>query len=262
MKKVPDGALRPKEYTPEKANIFQYLSNSFTESEVFRILMFLISINLLFVLIHIIFANSASENIKMLFHFDVEKNLPSLYSAIMLATAGFAALDNINLKPAIRRISRKQYIFAWGLAGLAPLFMSLDEYFSIHESSDSLVVKLKEAFPDLSQISVFAWGFKWAFFVSALLIVACVGIPCLIFFYRILSKELFYLAIFAGFIYVSGAVFIESVQHLVTFEIKDLNALLILEELSEMSGVSLILFVILSYRAKITREFKTETFKS
>jgi hypothetical protein len=246
--------MTQKNYELEKPNILQSFSSSYAKSEVFRIFVFLISINLLFVLLHVIFANSESQDLKMLFHLDAERNLPALYSAIMLAAAGFAAFDNINLKTDTNRISRRQYRFAWGLAGVALLFMGLDEYFSIHESSDALVSRFKAAFPGLMEINGFAWGFKWAFFVSSIIIVALVGVPCLIFFYRILNKKLFYLAICAGFIYISGAVLIESLQHLVTIQFKDLNMLLLAEEFSEMSGVSLILFVFLSYRSQIAGE--------
>lgn len=238
----------------KKSTAFQSFSDAYANSQVFRFFIFLISVNLVLTLLHVFYADSDLLTRKLLFHLDEEKNIPSLYSTLMLAVAGFAALDNMSLDPDINTISRKKYRFAWGFAGIALLFMSLDEYFVIHESADHLLTKLKEIFPVLMEKSNLEWGLKWSFALTSMVIVACVAIPCLIFFKKILNRKLFYLTMCAGALYISGAVFWETVQHLVSYKVNDLNILLLVEEISEMSGVSLILFVFLSYQAQTVKE--------
>jgi hypothetical protein len=186
-----------------------------------------------------------------LFHLEIEKNIPSTYSALLLIAAALAAFSCMRSAPS-ERVGRSPVSYSWATIGSLLLFMAADEYFSFHERVDLLLVKLGVLAPGKG---LEMGGYGWAWIMVGLPFALAVGIPLLFWFNRVLSRDryLFYLLVAAGFIFLLGAVGMEGVQ--VYWNRHNpgnpLTAAMMLEEFLEMLGASLALFALMRYRVEM-----------
>jgi hypothetical protein len=175
------------------------------------------------------------KNIVYFFDFDWERNLPTFYSALALLTSSIL-LYIIAVFHSKKRIEHIQWL---GLS-LIFSFLSLDEMTVIHEQLWAPTQKLFKT----SGLLYYAWYIPYGIILLILVVVYAK------FIFR-LPKNVMYLFILAGFVFVFGAIGIEAVtgwqdelhgQDNLLFYI-----LCTIEELFEMIGVAIFIYGLLTY---------------
>jgi hypothetical protein len=188
-----------------------------------------------------------------LFHLEIEKNVPSTYSALLLISAAVAAFS-CTRAATNERVAGLPARYGWSTVGLLLLLMAADEYLSFHERADLLMVKLGIIAPGTG---LALGGYAWAWVMVGLPFALAIGIPMVFWFNRILSAEryLFYLLVGAGFVFLLGAVGMEGVQVYWNRHNPEnpLTVAMMIEEFLEMLGASLALFALMRYRAEMLR---------
>lgn len=177
-----------------------------------------------------------------LFNFDMEANLPTYFSSLILLGDGILlALIGCRYKTL-----GKKHLHWLGLSFVF-VFLALDEMIQIHEQLRAPMAKLFNT----TGILYYAW------FIPYLIIVAILGIAYFKFMMR-LPKHILKLFILAGFLFIFGAVVMEAISGL--YEVKygesDTLAYYVMttfEELLEMSGAIIFFYALLYY---ITDNFK------
>lgn len=182
-----------------------------------------------------------AKNIIRLFDFNLENNVPTWFSALILAFASvllFIIYDHKkrnNIKPAIY----------WLVLALIFVFLSMDESAQIHEEVAN-IVRPKLGNHDAGGLLYWAWVVPYSVFV----------IGVLAYFLRFmlnlppLTRNLFFLS---GIMYVSGALGLEFLEGYF-FKLYGLNhiynrILYCVEELLEMGGVTVFIYSLLNYMA-------------
>lgn len=170
-----------------------------------------------------------------LFDFNLEANLPTYFSSLVLLVDGILlALIGKRYKAL-----EKKFWHWYGLAGIF-VFLALDEMIQIHEQ---LRVPM-EALLNTSGMLYFAWFIPYVF---AMLIV---GIAYFRFMLQ-LPKRILKLFILAGVLFVSGAVGMEAISgmHAEVHGEKTLTYALMysFEELLEMSGAIVFMYALVLY---------------
>jgi hypothetical protein len=171
-----------------------------------------------------------------LFDFDREENVPTLYSsATLLLCAGLLAV----IATAQRRQKKSDYLYWAGLA-LVFLFLSIDETAGIHER---LIKPLRSAL-HTSGLLYYAWVIPYAALMIALAAV----------YFRFLfslAVKIRYLIVFAGILYVTGAVGGELIggYWVELHGVENVTYALITtcEESLEMAGVLVFIYALMSY---------------
>ncbi len=170
-----------------------------------------------------------------LFDFNIEKSIPTMFSSFILFFSAIL-LGLLGIKD---KKNGLKYSPWFGLSAIFA-FLSIDEMMELHEH---LVTIVKTVIP-ASGILYYAWIIPYGIGLIILFVI----------YYKFLTrlpKKTLYLFILAGFIFVFGAVVIESFsgrEH-------DLNGINTLtycvmytaEECLEMLGVSLFIYALLSY---------------
>lgn len=183
-----------------------------------------------------------------LFHFDREQNLPTFFSALMLLTSsGLLMLSAVNA----RKMGQKP--LPWAFLALAFLFLSIDETASLHEKLDALI----HHYTPTSGILHYAWVAPYGLAVLAL------GIVLAPWFFRLQRRTQVLFAL-SGAFYVGGALGIEIISGLYYSsaaggaEVKTLfgDLLATIEELSEMTGVAIFIYALLSHLCGDRREVR------
>lgn len=176
------------------------------------------------------------ERWRFVFDFDSEKNIPTIYSGISIVFCSFL-LHKI-YSESDKTVSPR---WPWFLLSVIFLFLAFDEMFEIHER---LMVPVKQTF----QVSGFL-HYAWVIPYGIALIV--LGIALLKFLYE-LPRNILYLFVVAGSIFVMGALGLEMIGgKLVTLDSSSsylFFALTTIEESLEMVGIAIFIFALFSYR--------------
>jgi len=175
-----------------------------------------------------------------LFNFDAEQNIPTLYSSVtLLLSSGLLLLITFQHK------QQTESYFLWLVLAIIFMFLSLDEFATLHEN---LIRPVRESL-NTSGVLYFAWVIPY----SALLVLF------LAFYFRFLQnlpKKSMVLFLLSGTIYISGAIGFELIGGL-RAESHGFNNLVYslittTEELLEMLGIALFIYSLLVY---ITEQF-------
>ncbi len=211
-----------------------------------RIGVFLFVIVLLLLVPHIIFVFfgsdlnlSSASSLSKFFNFDEEKNLPSFYSSLLLFTSSLILFFIFLLK----RNNKKEFT-KWAVLALLFLFLSVDEFFMIHERTTQFL----RAKYDFEGIFYFAWIIPYAIGVVFLIV----------YYYKFLlnlPQKTKWMMISSGFVFILGAVGFEMLGAriysanggLKTFDFKVLSTI---EEMLEFTGVILFIYSLLRYMKK------------
>ncbi|MFC0604185.1 hypothetical protein [Winogradskyella pulchriflava] len=185
--------------------------------------------------------NKVSRLIIKMFDFNLEANLPTYFSSLLLMCNGFLLAI---IGGSYKKIGQKFWHW-YGLAAIF-IFLAFDEMIQIHEQLRAPM----EAMFNTTGLLYFAW------FIPYIIAVAIIGIAYFKFMMR-LPKHILKLFIIAGALYVGGAVGMEMLGgwHAEVHGEKTVTYALMysFEEALEMSGAAVFLYALLSY---ITGEFK------
>ncbi|MFT6731606.1 MAG: hypothetical protein ACJA1H_002949, partial [Glaciecola sp.] len=175
------------------------------------------------------------KNIIYFFDFDIERNLPTLYSALALLLSGIL-LFIISVLHKDNRVERLQ----WRVLSFIFVFLSIDEATVIHEQ---LWMPTKDLF-NTSGLLYYAWYIPYGFILLFLILVYAKWL------WR-LPKKVKSLFIISGVVFVFGAIGLESVSGFYDELMGQNNlyycALYTLEELFEMCGVAIFIYALLIY---------------
>jgi hypothetical protein len=175
--------------------------------------------------------------VAFLFDLNIEHNIPSYYSSILLLAAGVLLLCIATWA----RSRREPDVRYWTGLGAIFVFLSMDEMIELHEM---LTNPLRYRF-DLPGFLFYAWVIPYALFALT------VALVYLRFLWR-LPPRTRWLIIASGAIFVLGAIGMEvATAHLLTVT-SDRRAYLLaehLEEFLEMAGVSLFIYGLTDYIA-------------
>ncbi|MHB0915393.1 MAG: hypothetical protein ACYC5A_08590 [Thermoleophilia bacterium] len=206
----------------------------------------MLALDTLILVLYLLTLDYPDESVTRLFHVDVEKNVPSTFSAIKLLLAGLAALACIGPDEG-RRFVRMTYRDVWIILAVVLFLMGADEYFSYHEGFGDIFYRLK-IITDEIPLGGYAW--PWTMIGGAL--AAVVGAFGGYSTYRMFAgrRYLFFLLVLAGALFVTGSVGLENYGvYLDNFHASaGANTMMGVEELLEMASVSLAIFVFLRYR--------------
>lgn len=213
----------------------------------FNIFIAIMVINVILVIIFAVTFRMQMSSLINLFHLDIEKNIPSSYSALLFIYAGYVAFTCIAVEK--KYIGKFSAEYMWLIIGLILWFMAVDEYMSLHEQAGSLLVDLKLLSTGGEPL---IGGYVWAWTAIGVPLVLAVGLPSLINFHKIFLefKKLYYLIIMAAFLFLFGALGMENMQVYVSNNFPEISTyiVLIVEEFMEMTGIALAIFVLLQYR--------------
>jgi len=173
-----------------------------------------------------------------LFNLDREGNIPTLYNAVtLLLCAGLLAI----IATARKRQEKREYLYWAGLA-IIFLFLAVDDGAAIHEN---IIRPLRTAL-HTSGVLYFAWVIPYGFFVIAL------GVIYLRFLFS-LPVRIRYLMIFAGILFVGGALGFELVGGQWTELHGQENVAYALittcEQSLQMAGILVFIYALMSYIA-------------
>jgi len=170
-----------------------------------------------------------------LFSFDMEKNIPTFFSYLILVLCSFILLI-ISLK---HKAMQSGYLYWLGLAILF-FFLAIDEIASLHEQ---ITIPVRQAL-DTKGIFYFAWIIPYSIFLIAFILLYSK-------FLLSLPKNIMSLFFLSGIIYVTGAVGFELLGGK-QYELYGANNIQFAiyytcEELLEMLGISLFIYALLTY---------------
>jgi hypothetical protein len=182
-----------------------------------------------------------AKDITLLFDFNLEGNLPTWFSVLILAFASvllfviYAYKKINNIKPAIY----------WLVLALIFVFLSIDESTQIHEELAN-VVRPKLGNHDAGGLLYWAWVVPYSIFVIAVVayfLRFVLNLPPL-------TRNLFFIS---GFMYITGALGLEFLEGYF-FKLYGLDhiynrILYCVEELLEMGGVTVFIYALLNYMA-------------
>lgn len=168
-----------------------------------------------------------------------ENNLPTWYSS----TALFINAVLLGLIGWVKRQEGAPYAKHWlGLAGIF-LFLSVDEAASIHELTSGIAVKLLERLGLMSDYFYYGW------LIFAIVAVMIVGVSYLQFLIDLPTQTRLWF-LFAGFLYVGGAVGLELFESKIFATEQSVTLtfalLVVVEEGMEMFGVVASIYAALS----------------
>jgi len=170
-----------------------------------------------------------------LFDFDTEKNIPTFYSAVALLFASFLLF----FITVVRKKNELTYIGWSGLAVIF-LFLSIDEITSLHERLIRPVREMLDTSGLLFSAWVIPYGLAVLFFVAVYFK-----------FLMRLPKQVMFLFVVSGGIYVSGALGLELLEGYYYDQHGEIDLTFAIfytiEEFLEMLGVALFIYGILTY---------------
>lgn len=175
-----------------------------------------------------------------LFNLDVEKNVPSVYSALLLFSSGFLLILISNRT----RKLKKKFASHWFFLGVVFMFLAYDEFFAIHET---LVEPIRESL-NTSGLLYFAWIIPYIIFIVILFL-------AYLKFLKDLPKDIYIKFIASGSLFIFGGIIIESFggKYIESHLWQKDNiwfAMITFEEMFEIIGISLFLYTLLIYIQK------------
>ena len=178
-----------------------------------------------------------------LFNFDMEFNIPSLYSFLSILLCSYL-LHFIYLNKNISKTECK-YIYHWKALSFIFLYLAFDELMGIHEHLGPLISSSV-----LSKIGIYNLNISRNWVLIYVLLFGVIGLGFLKFFIHLPIESRFLFAI-SGVLYVTGAVVLELLDgQLIVADYNSLNLyryLSSLEELFEMIGIALFIRALILY---------------
>ena len=206
--------------------VFQYL---------LIIVLTLLLLNVLGIVSKYYFGYGTVKGLVPMFNFNTEKNVPTFYSTIALFISAV-----LLWLIAISHKRRGNSYLLWGGLAFIFLFLSIDEFVSIHEK----LIKPLRASLGTSGVFSYAWVIPYGIAVVILFIVY------LKFLFQ-LPRKIMYLFILSGSLFVMGAIGFEMISALQFQTVGSNNVLYgvyyTFEELLEMLGVVIFIYTLLLY---------------
>lgn len=204
-----------------------------------------ISLTVLHSVVQAIFLSTMNENLLELSEFvdlDIEKNLPSLYSAFGIFFSSFLLFCTALLEK--NKGGKRRYWF--GLAAIF-LFLAFDEAFALHEGLGDYTEKYIKSIGKTKHVSGLLY-FPWIIPYSIL--TAILGLFYFRFIFR-LPKKTMVLLICSAVIFLTGAGFFDMLggkeAELHGYYSNRYVVLYTVEEFLEMSGIVLLMYTLLDY---------------
>ncbi len=188
------------------------------------------------VVISKIYFNSYNKFIYEFFDLDHETNLPTCFSTIILFFSAFLlAIISFILKK-----NDKNYVL-WMLLSLCFLFLSLDEFTSIHERIGGFLQKMFM----LDGIFYYAWVIPYGIITLVFVLIYFK------YFLLKLPKRIRNLFIKSGAIFLLGAIGVEMLGSIAVTTVQPseilISTLYIIEETLEMIGIAYLIYALLVY---------------
>ena len=194
--------------------------------------------------------HAVSDELYRLLNFDREQNLPTFFSTILL----FISFVFLGIITALKYLRKDPYLL-WGILGLVFLFLSFDEFFSIHER---VGVRTTEKY-NMTGVFHFSWIIPYSLFTFFF---------GLIYYFKLLKKlpkKIMLLFLVSGGIYVLGAIGFEALG---SYEFstagnsqRKMAVFYTIEETLEMFGIILFIYALISYLNNVLN-FKIKIKKS
>lgn len=173
-------------------------------------------------------------------NFNNERNVPAIFSGML-----HFATSYLLVVIALSKLKIKNTKWFWGSLSLIFLFLGLDEIFTIHERMSSNIF-------DLEENTIYFYNWVLVYIVGLLLLSVIFIKPLLS-----LPKKTLFKFILAGFVFVFGAIVLETIGANIVFQaelsheemaIQPLFFILAtFEELFEMLGVTLFIYALLDF---------------
>jgi hypothetical protein len=202
---------------------------------------FLVFANVIGMISKLVFNHPYCYGLIPMFDFDAEMNFPTFYSSVtlMISSTLLAIIASCHKK------AGNPYRL-WGILSIIFLFLSIDEFGSLHERFEAPVLRLLQTSGclELSKIFFYAWVIPYAL----LLFVFVLSYSKFLFK---LPKKTMYLFIASGMIYVTGAMGLEILGG-IEDRLHSSSSLVYLllctiEEILEMLGIAIFIYTLLSY---------------
>ncbi len=200
------------------------------------IILFIGNIFSIYLKLHFHFSNN--KTLVRLFNFDLEQNIPTLFSTSILLFSGF-----LLLYIGKSHQKRNELFKPWLFLGYIFIFLAIDEAISIHEIFGHILTTKFH----LKGHLYFSWVIPYGF-ISILLLIY------LFKFLKTLPIKTLRLFIFSGFIFFLGAVGIEIIGSKIAYDLRGIrnfsltyNILYTIEESFEMIGVIIFINTLLKY---------------
>lgn len=185
------------------------------------------------------FDNPLIDTLVDWFDLDIENNIPSAYSSLAILGCSFLFFT-IGMHKNKRLDYEKS---CWLALGIIFLFLSIDEYFQIHESIG-----------DITENHVDATGFLYFPWVIPYAVAVVIFILIYLKFIMSLPKKTAILFILSGTVYLTGAIIFdmlggkEAEQH--GFDSITYCILYTIEEFLEMNAIVVLMYALLAYIEK------------
>ncbi len=183
------------------------------------------------------------------FYLDLEQNIPSFFSMLILLIAS-ALLTVITL---LKKKQKASYVIEWSILSIGFFYMAFDEIMAIH---DRLVEPLQAL---LGHQNLGIFYFAWV--IPGIIIVALLGIYFLKFVINLPPKTRLAFII-AGAMFVGGSIGVELIEGAVAekygLENFSYYALVTIEEALEMFGVIFFIRALLEYIADNYKELNLQ----
>ncbi len=201
----------------------------------------LVGMSLLTEIISYFWDNKIFEFFSDIFNVGTERNIPTLFSVLLLWTSAFLCA----LITFIKKARRERYIIHWGLLSLIFILLGWDEGVQLHDALTNTVLATNlSSIAGIKKQGIFT--FNWV--VIAIPIVFLVGLFYLKFIWSFAPKQKQVLII-AAITYVMGALGMEMISAWIYDTIGNHKLIYIFtstsEDLLEMSGVVIFIYFLL-----------------
>lgn len=207
----------------------------------FGIIFALVGMSLLTEIIGHFWDNKIFEFFSDIFNVGTERNIPTLFSVLLLWTAAFLCA----LITFIKKETKERYMIQWGLLALIFLLLGWDEGVQLHDAlTNTVLANNLSAMAGIKKQGVFA--FNWV--VVAIPAVFLLGLFYLKFMGSFVLKQKQVLVI-SAITYVMGALGMEMISAWISDTMGENTLIYILtstsEDLLEMSGVVIFIYFLL-----------------
>jgi hypothetical protein len=219
-------------YSPQKAS-----------KTLFSIVLFLISVDIIGQVSKYFFGHGRLLGFVTLFDLNREGNIPSWYSSVTLLLCAFLLANIAFIKKSF------PYSAHWKALSFLFVYMSIDESVALHERWNFFMQ------PFVSSGFLSGSGFLYAPWIVPGFILVVVILIAYIKFLGHLPRRTKWLFLLAGTVYVGGAVGVELIEGYLLgdsgIETFGYQMAVVLQEFSEMFGIIIFTYALLSYLEKI-----------
>lgn len=194
--------------------------------------LYLLFFDVVIVLLHLFLGN-----VSTFFHLDFEHNLPTVYQALKLLTAGY--LIGFGVLEVYEKFTARQRLLVSPLAGLF-IFLGIDELGLLHEQLDHYI---REVFPEFADFVLWQaqqvgyFSSTWmVYYLPLILVFAGYGLYLLWYLFQNKSRLILHLLVFASLLLMTLCFEFIANQNQVSHDRYFLYSLM--EETAELVGIS------------------------